>query len=264
MKKESTISNKRYNVVRVYKLGTEYKIVAFKHSLVDVGTIHRKSVTKKQTKTDSNIIRAKSRIFELAMCNEWDFFGTFTINADKYNRADLKMFYKHFSKFINNWSYRKGKIFYLLIPELHKDGENWHMHGLIKGLKREDLSRFVKGLHPDKLVKGNFLNWSAYSEKFGFCSLASVRNHEAVSKYITKYITKELLSQSIKVGYHLYYVSHGLKGRELMIDCMLSDSDVFDFDYENEYVKIKSITEKEVDSVLEYMQLETIGTLNIF
>ena len=93
------------------------------------------------TKLSNNISRAKSKVLEYALCNEFEYYVTLTINKDKHNRYDLKAYYKRFSKFLNNYNYRYGvKVQYLLVPEKHRDGA-WHLHGLIKGIPLQHLKK---------------------------------------------------------------------------------------------------------------------------
>lgn len=180
------------------------------------------------TKLGNNISRAKSKVLEYALCNEFEYFVTLTINKDKHNRYDLKSYYKTFSKFLNNYNYRYSvKVDYLLIPEKHKDGA-WHLHGLIKGLPLQHLKKNEHG----------YLDWPHYRDKFGYISLDPVRSIEKVSRYITKYINKELESTIKELGAHLYYVSKGLKkSEEIKRGTLLADS--IPYDFKNDYVKIK-------------------------
>ena len=68
----------------------------------------------------------------------------------------------------------------------------------------------------DKVLNGDVVyNWNAYFNRFGFCDLEPIKNHEAVSKYITKYINKELASSVTELNAHTYYHSRGLKFAEL-------------------------------------------------
>ena len=53
-------------------------------------------------KLDEAISRARSKIFELAICNPWDYFFTGTLDKDKYDRADLSKFHKDFTKWLQN------------------------------------------------------------------------------------------------------------------------------------------------------------------
>lgn len=173
-----------------------------------------------QEKLSNNISRAKSKCFEYAFCNSWDYFITLTIDQEKFNRYELKEYVKALGKFINNYdTHHHTKVSYLLIPEPHKDGA-WHMHGLISGIL------------PKHLVtnKNGYLDFKLYSKKFGFCSLSPLKSHEAVSKYITKYITKEMAS--MPYGQRLYYCSKGLATATTIYRFEDIDPDCIDWEFE--------------------------------
>ena len=200
--------------------------------------------TVNEAKLESNISRARARIFEYAICNDWQWFSTFTLDKNKYNRYDLEKFRKDFSQFIRNYNRLNGtKIKYVLIPETHKDGA-WHMHGFLMGLPVEHLRLFkLKEKLPDyirdKLKQGQAVyDWLSYREKFGYTDIEPIRNPEACSKYVTKYVSKSLAQDIQEVGAHLYYCSQGLRTaqevkRGLLMYQMNSP------DYENDYVKVK-------------------------
>lgn len=184
-------------------------------------------------KLANNLSRARARIYELSSCNKWDWFITATLNSDKYDRSNLKKFRKDFSQFIRDQRKKYNvSIKYLLIPELHSDGENWHMHGLLSGLSSDIISDFPIGA-PIKLLKNGYKNWLDYSKKFGWVSLGLIKNHAAVSKYMTKYITKDLGSCVDELGAHLYYASLGLNGSKEVYRGVLKHP--IDWDYENDY-----------------------------
>lgn len=171
-------------------------------------------------KLDNNISRARSKIFELAYCNPWQWFFTGTIDSSKYDRTDLEKYHKDLTQWLRDYSKRKlygRKIAYLLIPELHSDGKSWHVHGLLQGLPDSHLHQFVVGdkmgkALAEKVKNGDLVyNWLPYGKKFGFCDLEPIRSHEAVCKYITKYCTQDLAKSVQEVGAHLYYRSKGLQ-----------------------------------------------------
>lgn len=173
-------------------------------------------------KVNESILRSKSKIFELAFCNPWDWFFTGTINPNKQDRTDLELFHKQLTQWLRNYNRLNNlNIKFLFIPEKHKDGKSWHIHGFIYGLPVEHLKQFQvgdvmgKGL-ADKVQKGDIVyNWLAYFNRFGFCDLEPIRNQEAVSKYVTKYINKELANSVTELNAHTYYHSRGLKFAEL-------------------------------------------------
>lgn len=173
-------------------------------------------------KINESILRSKSKIFELAFCNPWDWFFTGTINPNKQDRTDLELFHKQLTQWLRNYNRLNNlNIKFLFVPEKHKDGKSWHIHGFIYGLPVEHLKQFQvgdvmgKGL-ADKVQKGDIVyNWLAYFNRFGFCDLEPIRNQEAVSKYVTKYINKELANSVTELNAHTYYHSRGLKFAEL-------------------------------------------------
>lgn len=227
--------------------GYSYKVV-FLHSVREGGwedcmedKKNNKLITTttecKGVKLVNNLSRARSRIYELASCNKWDWFITATLSPDKYNRSNLKKFRKDFTQFIRDQRKKYNvTLKYLLIPELHADGKNWHMHGLLSGLSDNMVTDFPAG-SPIKLQENGYKNWLDYSKKFGWVSLGFVKNHAAVSKYMTKYITKDLGSCVGELGAHLYYSSVGLEGSKEVYRGFLKSP--IDWDYENDYCSIK-------------------------
>lgn len=215
-----------YYDVYVRRFGDLYKASYVPRFVRDDGLpfIKKDYVNKKVgDKFLNNIIRARSKILEYAMCNDFDFFFTGTLDSSKYCRDDLETFYTDFSRFIRNIrGYYNCDIKYLFVPELHKDGKSWHIHGLISGIPENQLFCFSPEIHPLHLVKKNYLYWDKYLSKFGFCSLAPIKSKTAVSRYITKYITEEL-GDSIPKGSHMYYCSRGLETSSLVFQGCVTD-----------------------------------------
>ena len=174
------------------------------------------SKTNVLAKSASALSRAKSRVYELGLCNPWEWFCTFTLDATKYDRFDLPRWRRDFSQWLRNQRRLHGGSYsYLLIPERHKDGA-WHLHGLMAGIPADELVPFERGKHPEKLVRGGYLNWPRCMEKFGFVSLGHIRSVRAVSSYILKYIGKGLSARTEDFGDHLYFASRGLRGAQLL------------------------------------------------
>jgi hypothetical protein len=199
-------------------------------------------------KLDNHISRAKSKIFEYASCNDFDYFITLTLDKDKYDRHDLAKYIKDLGQFIRNQTKKFGtKMEYLLIPEPHKD-KAWHMHGLIKGISQDQLKLFTL----DDVIPYNLLNlikqgheiynWTGYANKFGWCTLEKVKSREAIAKYVTKYISKSLsVDLEREKEKKLYYVSRGLKVSQKVKQGTLNHELRIPFSYENDYVKIMDL-----------------------
>ena len=242
-----------YNQTHIKILGVAdgkklIKVTTFKTKLRQSGIEDEHDVFKSakgsvnENKLEVNLSRTKSKIFELAICNPWDWFFNATLNPAKFDRTDLEKFHKSLTQWLRDYQKKnKIKIKFLLIPELHLDGKSWHMHGFLKGLPVEHLQRFKIGdkmgkALADKVKKGDVVyNWLAYSDKFGFCDLEPIKNEIAVSKYVTKYITKELASNVTELNAHQYYHSRGLQTAEVIKKGTMYKNIVPDF--ENEYIK---------------------------
>ena len=239
----------------IKKYGDYYKLTAFNYMPC---TKNEPTGEVNDTKLSCNISRAKSRIFELALCNPWDYFITATLNKEKYDRTNLKKYQKDLSRFIRNQRSKNGsQLKYLLIPELHSDNVSWHMHGLIRGVSEQMLSEFDPDKHPLKLIVGGYKNWQDYESKFGFVSLGQIKNGQAVSGYITKYITKDTQKNVTEVGSRMFYSSQGLKGAEVIKKGTLATLPA-QWDFSNDYVNILWIPKEEVNKYVEEVSVDGV------
>lgn len=241
--------NYNQTLLKVFGEGKDKKIKLvrmnyLKTSGIELNDIEYVRGTVNENKINESILRSKSKIFELAFCNPWDWFFTGTINPNKQDRTDLELFHKQLTQWLRDYNKKyKLNIKFLFVPEKHKDGKSWHIHGFIYGLPVGHLVQFRvgdkmgKGL-ADKVMQGDIVyNWQAYFNRFGFCDLEPIRNHEAVSKYVTKYINKELANSVTELNAHTYYHSRGLKFAELIKKGTMIWEDIAPT-YENDYCSV--------------------------
>lgn len=243
--KTKYFSIKQYNV-------DNYKLTLHKTSFIipeyQDYSLEPKSRDINDKKLDNNLSRAKNKIFEYALCNDFDYFVTFTLSKDKKDRYDLPGFIKDLGQFIRNLRRLKNyDIQYLLIPESHKDGA-WHMHGLLKGVPIQELTLFtLEDNIPYRLLemlkKGRKIySWGGYADKFGFCTLEPIISKIKVSKYITKYISKTLKADlNREKDKKLYYTSKGLNTALTVYKGLYNPNIDIDPDFENEYVATKML-----------------------
>lgn len=200
-------------------------------------------------KLSNNIARTKRRIYDLSMCNSWEWYVTLTLDEKKQDRNDLQKYIKDFGQFVRNYK-RKNKtdIKYLLVPELHKSG-GWHLHGFFMNIKQYDLRELtLQEKLPyrirNELRKGRKLyTWESYSKRFGYTCIEPIESQERISSYIMKYITKDSVSTVKKLNLHSFYASQGLKEPEFVsCDCLIKEVDNPSF--ENEYCSIKWFEDK--------------------
>lgn len=194
-----------------------------------------------------SISRTKSRVFELAACNEFQHFCTFTQDEKLRDRFDLSDFRKDFAQLVRNINRgRETKIKYLLIPEKHKNGA-WHMHGLLSGLQPDDLRPFELTENiPErlkKMIRGGtaVYDWTRYRRAFGYFTCTEIESREACAKYVTKYISKDLQKTVRKGGEHLFFASQGLKGRKTLIKNCADPCPVEKWDFENDFIRISEM-----------------------
>lgn len=214
---------KDYFIKRKLSLHRTMRVPGF-----EVDRKHDKRGLIHDSKMDESIIRAKSKIYELAYCNPWNLFITLTLDPLLYDRFNIEKWHKDLTKWIANYNAKYGiNIKFLLIPEQHKDGA-WHIHGLLMGLPDDHLIKNHNG----------YSDWLPYRQKFGYCSIDRIKNHEAVSKYITKYISKNLKDCIKDINAHMYYCSRGLRRSQILKKGTLTAISI-PWDYEGDYCKVK-------------------------
>lgn len=222
-----------------------YKIVQWKISRVS-SLCERSPSQHYDRKLEPSLSRTKSEVLELALCNDWDFFCTFTIDEKKFDRFDLCVWQKSFTQWLRDQRKKGLNIAYLLVPERHKDGA-WHCHGLFRGLDASHLVTFSdldsSGFRlpsgrrlPKYLRESDYCTWMAYYEKFGYNSFGLIRSSVASAFYVSKYITKDNLRSVTDLHAHKYWASQKLNrkvkhldffGRSAFIDSLVHN----DFDF---------------------------------
>ena len=235
----------------------KYKLVTLKKSIRVAGYEEEKDTlydadntrNKNEEKLENNIIRAKSRVLEYALCNDFEYFVTLTLDSNKIDRSNVSEYIKKLGQYIRDIRKFTGqKIQYVLIPEKHSDGVNWHMHGLVKGLqdlRKYELSENIPKKMKDKIIKYReegleLYEWVGYSRRFGFNCIEPIRDKDACSRYITKYISKNLENDKgiTEKNKKKYYASRGLKTAKNIKKGVIPTQNI-DYDFENEYCKIK-------------------------
>lgn len=173
--------------------------------------------------SDSSIRRAKKKIREYGLCNDFQYFVTLTVsckNADRFSVDSCQTLLKKKLEYYK----RVSKDFkYLLITEKHKNGA-LHFHGLMKGIREKDLYK----------NSNNFFSHK-YFDKIGYNSFSLIKDYYKCINYITKYITKEAIYNS---SHYLYINSRGLKTPDEFVLKENKLSKNIDFDYSNSFSDI--------------------------
>lgn len=163
---------------------------------------HRTEEEEEHSKQVS-LSATKNRIYNIARSNEWDWFITLTFDRQKTDASDYDMVTSRLQKFLNNLQQRKcPNLKYLIVPEFHADGINYHFHGVLADCDGLNFSYSGHDTENGEPIF-NILNW-----KFGWTTATRVTDTKRVSSYITKYITKE--SQIYLKEKNRYYTSRNI------------------------------------------------------
>lgn len=133
-----------------------------------------------------SMARTKNSIYNIARSHVWKWFVTFTFNRQDTDASDYDLVTKKIKKNMNNIQQRKcPDLKYLIVPELHADGTNYHFHGLLAGCDGLD---FIFSGHFDEQGRPvfNIPSWT-----WGFTTATLVGDTVRSSGYICKYVTKD-------------------------------------------------------------------------
>lgn len=173
-------------------------------------------------------MRAKRVLIDYALCNDWDYFYTITLDETKVgDRTDVDRLVKKLRQYFKNFKVRTDNdLKYILIIEPHyklEDNGKYaiHFHGLIKlneahkdnnplGFPVDEFNNYILDHYYDK--HGNkvmYMESPKIKKSFGINTFTAIYNsNEFLSYYISKYITKMDL-KNIKTSQR-YYKSKGL------------------------------------------------------
>lgn len=194
-----------------------------------------KGQTSEQEKVSRSKSRANAKIKDLIYCNDFEYFVTLTLSADKVERSDYSAVMRKLNSYLANRVRRNG-LYYVGVPELHKKG-GFHFHFLVNDcLPLVDSGTVIRpsGGKPVKVKTALYQRYNlddckkVYNVKdweLGFTTAIRLYGDRgAVANYIGKYITK-----GEKVGGRWYYSGGDLKRPKYAYSRV--DFDSFDPDY---------------------------------
>lgn len=155
-------------------------------------------------KRRENLARTKSKVFDLARSNKFDWFITLTFSdkkiANRYDYDSCADALYSFTHFLSKRGFR-----WIIVPEQHEDGA-YHFHGLVAG----DL-RVKEAINPytgkPLLDKHGRQVYNLNDYEWGFTQAVRLDNSPKVASYITKYYTKDM---QIPKGRKRYWASRSL------------------------------------------------------
>ncbi|MDE6501512.1 MAG: hypothetical protein K2L10_05465 [Ruminococcus sp.] len=188
--------------------------------------------------------RAKDRIFDYILSNDFNYFFTGTIDPKKMNSKDPKVLLRPVQDWLKNLV-RRFNVEYVFVPEFHKDGEKIHFHGLIKcddsilvdsktkiykgvGRPLKDFTATRRGLSPSNgRIVYNMPKWR-FGHNTAIKLFGDVMN---TAFYVTKYITKDCK----KIFGKFFWHSRGLKTPDIRFENVDYNS-IKSKEYFNEHV----------------------------
>lgn len=211
--------------------------------------VHLKSVKKpgfephidlknKSTKEEVervDLSRSRRMIRELALCNNFEYFATLTINSSSCDRFSLTECQHKLRNKLERLKRLNKNFAYIFITERHKNGA-YHFHGLVKGI--DNFYTNYNGYLSNKIF-----------DQLGFNSFSKIRDYTKTCNYILKYITKDCVKNEKGT---IYISSRGLKKATRS---QIGAIDV-EWAFENDFVKLKDINLSSTDkeTVLKLIQ----------
>jgi hypothetical protein len=191
--------------------------------------------------------RAKAKVLEYALCNDWQYFFTQTINGSRWGRTAPETI-KKIRKTLKNCG-----IKYLLCVDRHKDGA-LHLHGLINVSKDRLKDSGVTAINKTTQERQTVFNLIP-TQKYGFNSCFEIRTntHEdkiKIARYISEYITKDN-NQEFK---HRYFASKGLETKS---EIYVEKNEIIEYiaknglipDYQGKYTNVYKVSPTELNYI---------------
>lgn len=161
--------------------------------------------------------RSRNALYDICRCNEFQYFATWTFDPKKVERLNDRIVKRKFTQFQNYLRKKFPQMYYVAVPEYHKDG-GLHFHLLIGGVTMDELkavpARYEKrkGRHKkgDLIFKNGHQIFNVTRWKLGYSTLSVIANGEASKHYICKYISKQHYDDRF-FNKRRYYVSKNIK-----------------------------------------------------
>lgn len=158
--------------------------------------------------------RTVNMIYNIARSNKWEYMITLTIDPKKLDRTDYDLITNKLIIWLNNLKKRYAPdLVYLLVPELHSDGQSFHFHGFfstVGNIPFEFSGKVCVGKYVYDYVRKPYAQkiYNLPLWKYGWSHATIIRDSARASSYITKYVTKELTV--ILKNKHRYFASHNI------------------------------------------------------
>lgn len=169
-------------------------------------SVHKSKVSRKRDtsgeRSEPDVERARrraaSKVRDLALCNDFRWFVTLTLDQQRVDRYDMGAIMRKVNSWLDN-AVRRWGLRYVLVPERHKDGAV-HFHGFFS-----DAVAAVDSGHKDS---GGHAVFNLPQWRFGFTAAIELYgSYSSAVGYVCKYVRK----QDEKIGGRWYYSGGALR-----------------------------------------------------
>lgn len=189
----------------------------------------------------------KNKIYNISRSNIWEYFITLTFDREKVDSSNYEDICKRLTMFLNNIKKRGSPdLKYLIVPELHKDKEHYHFHGLLSDCGE------IKFLPSGHYTKEGDKIYNVKDWKLGFTTATKVKDTQRVSSYITKYLSKDLCG--LLKNKKRYYTSQNINVTEG--EYFLVDKDEIMEIYADDISYIKTVNIPQAGQRVTYLEIK--------
>lgn len=164
-----------------------------------------------ETDLERSLRRAKKRIGDYILCNDFELFATFTMNSHHGDREDSELSRNKLMGWLKNQRNRNGKFRYIVVPEFHSDKKALHFHALIGGYTGT-VRQAINPKTNRPLIQNGKPTYQIPGYKLGYTNVKLIGTEQEdktrLSAYLKKYITKDM---PVFEGKQRYWVSKGLE-----------------------------------------------------
>lgn len=144
---------------------------------------------------ERSLRRAKKRIGDYILSNDFDLFVTFTMNGEHGDREDSEASRTKLIGWLKNQRNRNGKFRYIVVPEFHGDKKALHFHSLIGGYT----GKVEQAINPNTgkpLIQKGKATYQLPGYTLGYTNVKLIgskpEDRSRLSAYLKKYITKDM------------------------------------------------------------------------
>jgi hypothetical protein len=162
------------------------------------------SKSDNETTKERSLRRAKKRIGDYILSNDFDIFATFTMDSEHGNREDNEASRKKLIGWLKNQRNRNGKFRYIVVPEFHGDKKSLHFHALIGGYAGK-VEQAINSKTGKPLVQKGKATYQIPGYTLGYTNVKIIgskpEDQSRLSAYLKKYITKDMPTFTNKQRY---------------------------------------------------------------